>query len=177
MNFLKNPKEIGSITPSSKYLTNEIIRNIDFKNSKNFVELGPGLGTFTKEILKKASPDSNIMCFEVNREFCAHLNKTYADRRLTIINAGAEKMRENIDKIGMKNADCIVSGLPFRNFSLAKKKKILSEVKNCMDKGERFILFQYTNSLEKMLGSYFSSVNRASVTLNIPPCFVYVCRK
>ena len=177
MNFLKNPKEVGSITPSSKYLTNEIINNIDFKNSRNFVELGPGLGTFTKDILKKASKDSKIICFEVNKEFCDHLNKNYADRRLIIINAGAENMRENLDKMGMGNADFIVSGLPFRNFSSAKKKKILSQVKSCMDKRARFILFQYTGSLEKMLGSYFGSIKKTSVTLNIPPCFVYTCRK
>ena len=57
-NFIKNPKETGAVAPSSRFLTKEIIRNIDFKASKNIVELGPGLGTFTKAILKKANANA-----------------------------------------------------------------------------------------------------------------------
>ncbi len=175
LSFLKNPKEVGSITPSSRYLTNEIIKNIDFKNSRNFIELGHGLGTFTKEILKKSDSNSKLVCFEVNKEFCSYLDKNHADSRLIVINAGAESIIMNLKKLHIRKADCVISGLPFRNFSAAKKKKILAQVKNCLNKNGSFVLFQYTDTLEKMLGSYFNSIKRTMVPLNIPPCFVYAC--
>ena len=175
LNFLENPKEIGAVVPSSKYLTKEIIKNIDFKNSKNIVELGPGLGTFTKVILKKADPTSKVICFEVNRKFCSYIAKNFADTKLILVNAGAEDIGKNLRNLNIKNADCIVSGLPFRNFSNIKKKKILMEVKNTLNPQGKFILFQYTNSLGKILQSYFSKVNRLFVPINMPPAFVYVC--
>ena len=176
-NFIKNPKETGAVAPSSKFLTKEIIKKINFKTSKNIVELGPGLGTFTKPILKKATPDTRLFCFEVNKKFCSYLTKSIVDERMTIIKAGAENINKNLKKFKIKEADCVVSGLPFLNFPEAKKRKILQEVKNSLSGNGKFVLFQYTNGLGRLLESYFSKVSRTFVPINIPPAFVYVCGK
>ena len=176
-NFIKNPKEVGAVAPSSKFLAREIVKHIEFETSKNIVELGPGLGAFTKLILKKANPNTRLFCFEVNKKFCSYLKKNIADRRLVILNAGAETIRSNLKKFNIKEADCIVSGLPFRNFTIAKKSKIIEHVKNSLSDKGRFILFQYTNGLINLLNSYFNKVERKFVPLNIPPAFVYICEK
>lgn len=176
-NFIKKPKETGAVAPSSKFLTREIIKSIDLKSSMNIVELGPGLGTFTRAILKKANPNSGLFCLEVNKKFCAHINKNISDKRLVVVNASAEKISSNLKKFGIKNADCIVSGLPFFNFSDKKKQAILHEIKSSLSDNGKFILFQYTNGLSRLLESYFSSIERKFIPLNIPPCFVYTCEK
>ena len=176
-NFVKNPKEVGAIAPSSRFLTNEMLKGIDFKSSKNIVELGPGLGTFTKVILKKSDKNAKIICFEVNKRFCGYLAGKISDERLRIINSGAEKLSSSLKKLNIEEADYIVSGLPFRNFSEQKKKRILREVKNSLSVNGKFILFQYTNGLNKLLESYFAKVERRFVPLNMPPAFVYICGK
>ena len=176
-NFIKNPKETGAVAPSSKFLTKEIIKNIDFKASKNIVELGPGLGTFTKPILKNANPNARLFCFEVNKKFCGYLTKNIIDDRLVIISTGAEKIGSNLKKLKIKEADCVISGLPFLNFPESQKRKVLEEVKNSLSDNGRFVLFQYTNGLSKLLESYFRKVSRTFVPINIPPAFVYVCEK
>ena len=175
--FIKKPKETGAVAPSSKFLTNEIIRSIDFKNSDYIVELGPGLGTFTKPLLKKAKQNAKLLCFEINRKFCNYLKRNINDRRLVLINSGAESINYNLRKFGVKNTDCVVSGLPFKNFSYAKKKRILMEVKDSLKDGGKFVLFQYTNGLDAMLKSHFKKVRRKFVPINMPPSFVYVCVK
>ena len=176
-NFIKNPREVGAVAPSSRFLTKEIIKNIDFETSKNIVELGPGLGTFTKQILKKANPNAKLFCFEVNEKFCSYLAKNIVDERMTIIRAGAENISSNLKKFNIKNVDCIVSGLPFLNFSEQKKMEIIREVKNSLNDNGKLILFQYTNGLSKALESCFSKISRTFVPLNMPPAFVYVCEK
>ena len=174
-NFLKNPKEVGAVAPSSKFLTKGVMKFIDFKNSKNIIELGPGCGTFTKAILRKARPDAKLLCFEVNKRFCGHMSKTIKDDRMHIINAGAEDIWDNLKKRGISEVDCIVSGLPFRAFPTAQKRKILQEVRNSLSKNGRCVLFQYTNGISGLLESYFDCVIRKFVPLNVPPSFVYVC--
>ena len=176
-NFIKNPKEVGAVAPSSKFLTREIMKNINFETSRNIVELGPGLGTFTKSILKKAKPDARLFCFEVNKKFCSYLEKNITDDRLIVIRAGAESLGSSLKKLGIQEAGCIVSGLPFLNFSDSKKNMILKEVKNSLSEKGRFILFQYTNGLSRLLESYFSKVDRKFVPLNMPPSFIYICEK
>ncbi len=175
--FIKKPKEVGAVAPSSKFLTKGIVENIDFEASRNIVELGPGLGTFTKAILKKSAPYARVFCFEINRKFCDYLKKRVIDKRLVIINASAEDLNKNIRKLKVKNVDYVVSGLPFLNFSTSKKKRILKGIRNSLSDGGKFVLFQYTNGLSGLLKSYFGSVERKFVPLNVPPAFVYVCRK
>jgi len=174
-NFINNPKETGAVAPSSRFLTREIMKSIDFESSKNIVELGPGLGTFTKAILRNAAPDSRLFCFEVNEKFRSYLKKNIEDERLTIIGEGAENLGRNLKKFKIKDADCIVSGLPFKNFAEQKKRKIIKEVKSSLNPKGRFVLFQYTNGLRSMLESHFTKVSRTFVPLNIPPAFVYLC--
>ncbi len=175
--FLKNPKEVGAIAPSSSFLAQEIVSSIDFSGSKNIVELGSGTGKFTRLILKNAGLSTKLICFEVNNKFCSILSKSIDDARMILINSGATTIKSNLKKMNLKEADCIVSGLPFKNFPESKQVEIITEVKNSLSKNGKFILFQYTKSLGKMLESNFKSVKRSFVPLNLPPAFVYVCEK
>src|SRR3990167_7128206 len=106
--FLKNPKEVGAIVPSSSFLTEEIIKNIDFKNTKTIIELGPGLGVFTKAILKNARKDAHVYCIEVNKTFCATLRKEINDERLSVINRRAENLSIILQEHKIKKVQCIV---------------------------------------------------------------------
>ncbi|PRP96638.1 hypothetical protein TUN_33020 [Bacillus sp. M21] len=51
--FIKNPKNTGAIAPSSKILATKMVDTINFETAKCIVELGPGTGVFTKEIIKR----------------------------------------------------------------------------------------------------------------------------
>ena len=51
-NFIKKPKQIGSITPSSNYLSKKMVEQIDFNNAETILELGPGTGCYTRENFK-----------------------------------------------------------------------------------------------------------------------------
>ena len=48
-NFIKNPKQIGSIVPSSNYLSKKMVEQIDFENAEVILELGPGTGCYTRK--------------------------------------------------------------------------------------------------------------------------------
>jgi len=46
--FIDEPKKIGSLTPSSKFLARKMLKNLPWKNFSSVAELGAGTGTFTK---------------------------------------------------------------------------------------------------------------------------------
>ena len=64
--FLKSRREIGSVTPSSRYLTRGIVDKIDFANAQVIVELGPGTGVFTRTILNRMSATCKLVVIELN---------------------------------------------------------------------------------------------------------------
>ena len=128
-NFLKaavkNQKSLGAVAQSSRFLINKIMESIDLRNAKVIVELGAGVGNITKIIARNANSDARIFCFEINRDFCRQIRRNVPDKRVVIINASAEEMKDYLKKFGIGKADVLVSTLPFFNFSLGKKEKIL----------------------------------------------------
>ncbi len=175
--FLESPKETGSVIPSSIFLVNQMLKDVDFKAAECIVEYGPGTGCITSEILRRAGKDTKIICFETNKRFCNYLKKNFKDKRLVLINDSAENIDSNLNNLGITQVDYVVSGLPFANFPDSTKNNIIRETKNALKPGGRFVTYQYLNNLKKFLSKSFPKISTKFVAFNIPPCFVYVCEK
>ena len=176
-NFLKYPKEIGSIVPSSRFLINELLKNINFENASAIVEYGPGTGCITAEILKRARWDAKLLCFETNKKFCRYLRNKIKDERLIIVNDSAENVNIYLKKFKIREIDCVISGLPFSMLPDYTKNIIINETKNTLKSNGKFVIYQFLNNIGKYLCSYFSKISTRFVPLNLPPCFVYICEK
>lgn len=175
--FLKYPKEIGSVIPSSKFLIGKLLDNINFDKAKCIVEYGPGTGCITTEILKRAGKDCKILCFEINKNMYDYLKKSLKDERLILINDSAENIKMHIKNLKIKKVEYVISGLPFSNLSKHKKIIIIKETKNSLKNDGKFVVYQFVSNVRKNLSYYFSKISTKFIPLNLPPMFVYVCEK
>ena len=75
--YIKNPKEIGAIAPSSGHLANKMVSEINFEKAKYIIEYGPGTGIFTEKILARVKDNTVVILIEVNEEFCDILRGLY----------------------------------------------------------------------------------------------------
>src|SRR4051794_3930992 len=78
-NFAKHPNMIGWMLPSSPFVVNEVLKHVDWKRARVIVEYGPGVGTFTHEILRLMGPDASLVVFETNDEFYKYLSGVLKD--------------------------------------------------------------------------------------------------
>ena len=92
-------KTSGTITPSSRFLANKMLKQIDFSEAKVIVELGPGNGAITKRILKKLHPEAQLICFEINDHFYDQLS-SMKHPQLKVLKTSAEQIQEELEKIG-----------------------------------------------------------------------------
>lgn len=178
--FLKQfwkDKSVGAMTPSSKFLGEKMIENVDFKKSKVIVELGPGTGVFTDQIISKMEKDAILFVFELNEEFYSHLAKRINDERVHIIHDTAEKIEEYLQKEGLSNADVIISSLPLAMFSKELRSSVLSASKNALKEDGIYIQFQYSLQAKSLLKKVFKNVTIRFTPLNFPPAFIYTCSK
>jgi len=165
--FVLHPKQVGSVLPSGPELAGLMIKPIDFKKAKHIVELGPGTGIITEQILKHMRKDATLTVIEINKKFCEHLNKN-KDPRLKIIEGDASKLTTHVS-----TADYVVSGLPLANFSKEATIAILEEIKKI--KKYAYIQYHYSPIRESYYKQNFKNVKRKITLKNIPPAFVYVC--
>ena len=176
--FVKERKTIGAIVPSSKFLASKMLKGIDFNKKQNIVELGPGTGIFTNEILKKMSLDSNLISIELNKSFHNQLaHKFKSDHRFTSVLGSAEDISNAIQKKNINTADVIISSLPLAVIPSRVKVGIFKEIKKVLKNEGFFIQFQYSLNAKEILNRRFDSVDISFTPLNFPPAFIYSCQK
>src|SRR5215813_7461085 len=81
-NFLKHPGMVGWMLPSSPFLVDEVLKQIDWVEARVIVEYGPGIGAFTTRLLERMRPDSKLIALELNPDFYQYLNESLHDPRL-----------------------------------------------------------------------------------------------
>ncbi len=174
---VKNIKTSGTVTPSSKFLAQKMIKKIDFSSCKVLVELGPGNGVITNQILKKLNPGSHLVCFEVNDVFYESLKKINHPQ-LTVLKASAEEIQPEMKKLGFSKACHIVSSLPLTIIPKPISSAILENSLETLNENGTFIQYQYSLTYYKKLKAVFKEkISLDFELLNFPPAFVYRCKK
>lgn len=172
--FIKSPQKIGSITPSSNFLAQAMIRPIDWENARLIVELGAGTGIFTRHIERLKHPQCKGVIFEQDVEMAGRLKQLY---RGFYYSSRAEDLYAVLQKLGLYEADYVLSGLPLANFTGSLRDRIIDGVFRSLKPGGLFIQFQYSLQMKNKLTERFTKMELRFVPLNIPPAFVYYCYK
>ncbi|WP_240689319.1 class I SAM-dependent methyltransferase [Ammoniphilus sp. YIM 78166] len=172
--FIESPAQVGSITPSSKFLVNKMFENVSWDNLDTIVELGAGTGVFTSHLSKHKKVSTKAVIIEKDNQMRRNLETAYPS--LTF-GSDAERLDLLLHKLNIPRVDCIVSGLPFANFPLELRKNIMKAISKSLKPDGLFIAFQYSLQMKSMLKQYFDHVEVGFELRNIPPAFVYTCAK
>lgn len=173
-NFVSSPGSVGSVMPSSRYLVAAMISRVDWANTDSVVELGAGTGVITRAIEKSRSQGSRFSCFERDDDMRSELQKHY---RGVDFYPDAFLLRESLGLNETCGLDCVISGLPFANFHRHAREKLLRDIYASLNPGGVFLAFQYSRILHPWLVSAYGELESQRVWANIPPAFVYFCRK
>ena len=175
--YIKNPKTVGAIAPSSKYLADKMVDEIDFSKAKCIVEYGPGTGIFTEKILARINSDATVVLIEINNEFYLNLRKLYGHKKnIIIINGSAENIDKVLKKHSINHIDYVISGLPFTSLPKEVSNCILSKTSSLLRNKGEFITFQYSLFKLNLFKEYFNKVNYRKVVRNLPPAYVLKCK-
>lgn len=148
------------------------------------VEFGPGTGSFTEALRLRLGPQSQLIAIEQNEAFAGILQQKFPD--LDLVHASVETLPAILAKRGGVQVDCIVSGLPWAVFELDVQQRILTRAAESLRDGGTFATFAYVHGLvlprarrfRKLLESTFQEVRHSEIVWrNLPPAFVYYCRK
>jgi phospholipid N-methyltransferase len=166
---------LGSVVPSSSFLVNDMMRQVDWNRARVLVEYGPGVGTFTREILKRMRPDAVLVAIELNSEFVEYLRDRVHDPRFRVVHGSAARVRGVLAEQGLAPADYIISSLPYRNMPDSLRREILEESRLALRPEGSLVLYQYTRTLLPYLESSFSSVTLNFQLFNILPALIFHC--
>ncbi len=165
--------------------------------ARRILEVGPGTGAVTIEIVGSMRSDDRLVLVERNEQFVAHLSVWLASTpaaqtardRISLVHASVEDLPEN------EPYDLIVSGLPLNNFTVNSVEQILAKFSRLLAPNGTLSFFEYVavrrakslvcsrsdrerlQGIARVLGIFLQTeVRRDLVWANVPPAWVHHVR-
>jgi phosphatidylethanolamine/phosphatidyl-N-methylethanolamine N-methyltransferase len=164
--------------------------------SRRILEVGPGTGAITVQIIHDMQPHDRLVLVERNEQFVAHLESrlsklptTNAQHRISLMHASVEDLPDN------EPYNLIISGLPLNNFTVESVDQILAKFSRLLAPGGTLSFFEYVavrrakaivspprdrmrlRGIARVLGDFLrAEVRRDLVLANVPPAWVHHVR-
>ena len=174
-NFIRHPHMLGSIIPSSRFLVNQVLEPIDWEGTQVIVEYGPGVGTFTAEILRRMRSDATLLAIETNSDFVRFLQRSLPDRRLHVVHDSAAEVQAILQRLGLRQPRYIISGIPLGSMPEPVRADIVGKTRAALAPGGTFLVYQFTARVLPVLQRTFGNVRRSIERRNLPPAQLFTC--
>lgn len=143
---IRDFRTTGAVLPSSPLLARAMTRRLAAAPSpRRILEVGPGTGSFTREVLRHLREGDVYDLVEINPSFCAQLERTL----LAPHRAGGCSARVALHRSPIEDADVagdydfVVCGLPFNNFPPTLIRSIFRRIFALMRVGGELVYFEY----------------------------------
>jgi phospholipid N-methyltransferase len=188
-------RDTGALLPSSRFLAQALVTELRKRRLPGrILEVGPGTGSVTAQILRHLLPGDQLDLVEVNTHFIGLLERRFETEwkfwrhrdKVLMIPSAVEKMT------GEATYDFIISGLPLNNFPVAKVREIYQVYNRLLKPGGTLTYYEYVwirqlktpfadrrerrrlYRVGRVVGDYIRAyqVRRERVFMNVPPAVV-----
>lgn len=176
--WLKNPRQTASVTPSSLELATALVKELP-EDTRRIIELGGGTGAITRALVATGIAPVDLLVVELNAELHRRLQADFPAS--TVLREDAARLpvaAEDSGWLANGRADAVVSGLGLLTMDRDVQRAILGAAFTCLAPHGRYIQFTYgpmspvSNDLLSELG--LSARRGEFVLRNVPPATVWV---
>jgi len=180
--LMRNPRSVGAIAPSSVQLARKVSQHVT--PGSRVIELGPGTGVVTRELLARTGESGTLMAVDTDRTFVERIRRAWPE--VDCVCASSETLPLLAAPRGWTGVDHIVSGLPFAVLPAATTRLIIDAVQSVLRPGGTFTTFQYAHTFRlppavafrRQLSAQLASEPTSQfVVRNVPPALVLSWRR
>lgn len=176
--FFKDLKQTGAIAPSSKFLAKDLVAQLkkqvgcDRCKPLKILEVGPGTGPLTKQIIKHLRPQDKLDVVEIHKKFFQIVKSRYRLPNVQIHHADILQYQPEYQY------DFIFSSLPYENMpeeisrEIWKKKLTLCSDEACISYFKYVKFRNFKSDFEEEVVKKYGR-DKKIVFLNLPPAKVY----
>jgi phosphatidylethanolamine/phosphatidyl-N-methylethanolamine N-methyltransferase len=181
---LRHPATMGAIAPSSPRLGAVLASVVPRAGEPVVVELGPGTGAVSAVIAEKLPPGARHLAVELDPAMVEFLTRTRPE--LEVVQGNAADLGALLAERGITAVDAVVCGLPWALFDDATQTALLGEISRVIGDRGAFTTFAYLHGMtlgaarrfrRRLRDTFDEVLVSATVWRNLPPAFVYACRR
>lgn len=174
--MMQGPKTVGAIVPTSSVTAKRMASVIDVKSGLPVLELGPGTGVITKQILARGVAPEKIVSVEYSEDFYRRLVEDYAG--VNFIHGDAFNLKTILGGFADQTFDCVISAVPMLSFPMEARIQLLEDLLSRIPEGRPVVQITYgpvspiIAKPDRYHIQHFDFVVR-----NIPPAQLWIYRK
>jgi len=172
--LIQRPKHVGAVAPSGRPLARAIAQEIDPERPGRVLELGPGTGAITCELLERVAPD-RLTVVEYDPDFAHAIAQRFPG--VHVIQGDAFELSRTLGARREERFAAIVSGIPLLNFPIAKRLAYVESLTERLLPGGSLIQFSYGMHAPAPAPSGYRATCAAHIWANLPPARVWVYRE
>ncbi len=189
----------GAVLPSGKRLCRALASQVGRdERPRRILEVGPGTGAVTVEILRRLGPEDRLDLVEINERFAEILRRRlHEDHQWQPLSAQVRVLQVPVEELSLEDKyECIVSGLPLNNFACDFVRCILEHFHGLAAEGCTLSFFEYVairnfkaiissreerkrlQSIGRLLQGELNDweFDRQLIVANVPPAWVHHLR-
>ena len=174
--WAEKPLQLGSVTPSSRFLSRAIASYVDPRDDGPVVEIGAGTGPVTEALIRHGVAESRLTLLEYSPEFCELLQRRFP--AATVVQGDAYALTKTLDGKVAGRAAAMISGLPLFTKPEAVRLDLLRQAFTLMRPDAPFIQFTYAMvSPMPLKAPFFTWRASPRIWRNVPPARVWIYRQ
>ncbi|MCB9944295.1 MAG: phosphoethanolamine methyltransferase [Geminicoccaceae bacterium] len=170
--WLRSPKSMGSVFPSSRVLARAIANEVAWQPGQFVVELGGGTGAITQGLIERGIPRENLIVVELETHLFEYLRDRFPGSK--VIQGDATRLDEILAHHDIQDIGTVISGLPMVGMPIEFQKAIIEQAMAAM--GGKGFMLQYSYSpISPIPAAQFKVTAKLAkfVLWNFPPANVW----
>ena len=170
--WLRSPKSMGSVIPSSRALARAVAAEVAWRPGQSVVELGGGTGAISQGLIDRGIPRDRLIVIELDGPLYGYLKE-----RLTgclVIQGDATRLDEILARHEVGEIGTVISGLPMVGMPDGFQKAIIDQGFKVMPPGSFMLQYSYSPIPPVPAAKFGLTAKIARYVLwNFPPAAVW----
>lgn len=174
--WIKNPAAVGAVKPTSEVTARHMAGLLPIETGLPVLELGPGTGVITKQILNRGLPSEKLVSVEYSPAFYNHLVEQFPG--VNFVNGDAFNLAETLKHVEFDTYAGVIGAVPLLNVSMPRRISMIDQCLEMIMPNGPFIQISYGPKppVEAVPGK-FTVEKSGRIYRNFPPAGIWVYRR
>ncbi|SCZ35201.1 phosphatidylethanolamine/phosphatidyl-N-methylethanolamine N-methyltransferase [Afifella marina DSM 2698] len=174
--WAQRPLKMGAVSPSSRAFARMMIKHGRPDPEGWTLELGPGTGVITEELIRSGIPQERLVCVEFEQHFYELLKKRFP--RVNLIRGDAFDLQNTLGEFADTKFSAVLSGVPVLLIPEEKRRRFIEDCLSRVRPGGNLTQLSYSfTSPQKSVPGSFTVEKSPWVAFNLPPGRVWIFEK
>lgn len=174
--WLREPGQVGSVTPTGKATARAMASYVPLESELPVLELGPGTGVVTEALIERGIAPEKIVSIEYSKNFVEYLTRNFP--KVNFIQGDAFQAESLLKETPWSQFSTVIGAIPLLNVPKPKRAELIETCLDLMPQRGAFVQITYgMRAPTPDVAGRYTVESTERIMKNIPPAKLFIYRR